>query len=310
MHRFAQCRALGFLLLVILSMTVLNGLLAGDASAQSFRSLFAALPLPDVEDVVGPLVPPTPLGNTFRSEMGFDMASGTTYKADLTAPGFTQFGNSGEWDLTDWMKLETSPNKYEFRGNIRWWRFGARASYSFFENRSTLAQMGALEFNGLGVGGDFDVVHLPKLSIGVGGDYYFIDPRLRSRIMHTNTRKNPSTGEVEEYDIEFGDFVVVKGDRPATANAYARYLPPEILGFPAHLEAFYAHPITETKVQSLGVAVVLRPQIYRFDVAAKFTMEQRQLTFEGIPEAPAGIGDPWEVNAKWRFYSVQTTVYF
>src|SRR5208283_5950873 len=70
------------------------------------------------------------------------------------------------------------------------------------------------------------------------------------------------------------------GNRPTTLGAYLRYVPPEILVFPVHVEAKYKVPLSGSKLTIYGASLAFRPQIYRFDLSCKVILEKTHLKFQ------------------------------
>jgi hypothetical protein len=96
-------------------------------------------------------------------------------------------------------------------------------------------------------------------------------------------------------------------------------MPPEILGFPVHAEAFYNIPLSGSKLTSYGLNLVFRPQIYRFDLACKLGVEWANLKFCEFTQAwdPNGSdfrfpssAQNWELDMGWNFFKVELAAYF
>ena len=109
----------------------------------------------------------------------------------------------------------------------------------------------------------------------------------------------------------------LKGDRPITWGTYLRYVPPEIFGFPLHLEARYLVPLKGSKLTIYGASLVFRPQIYRFDVSCKLLAEMNHLKFQNETQAftaaPQQFLLPlqnWEVDMEWKYFGIEFAVYF
>ncbi len=267
-------------------------------SAQSmFSGLWAALPLDSIERMVGPLYPRGGLGNTFRSELGTSVSAANLTTAKLEG------SITGVLDLRDAMPLDRYPNRYELRGNLRLWRFGLRGAYSFFETRSLSQNLGHFDLSGFSAGCDVDLVQFTWLAAGLAADYYFIQPKLDGLISNIYYRKPPEQAQSAGIRLD--------GEWPTTVGPYIRYVPPEILGWPVHLEAFWKVPVSGSKLQSYGVALSFRPQIYRFDLSAKLGVERTLLSFQDEPHFMDQIRKQhWRVDMNWDLFRAEVAVYF
>jgi hypothetical protein len=255
-----------------------------------------------LESVIGPIFPVGGLGNSFRSEIGVGLGVAKFDKATLSS-------SLGTFDLIRYDPnayqgqdtLDGSPLRNQVKAIVRLWRLGLRAAYQNFDARTYLAKAGKFDLSGLILGADFDLVQFNWLSIGLGGDFYFIDPYFHGAILYPYVPPN-----IELIDI--------KGERPINWGAYFRYLPPDILGFPMHVEAYFRLPYRKASSYStLGAALVFRPQIYRFDVSAKLTFEKSYLKFSGFSSVdtahPETLQD-WEFNSVWKLFSIEAAIYF
>lgn len=247
-----------------------------------------------IESIIGPLFPPNGIAGTFRSEVGTGISAIKLAAIKVTG------SVSGEFDLKQSAYLETTTIGYQTYACLRLWRFGARATYTLFDARSEQKDFAKFEFTGLKLGGDFDLVQFNWLAVGVSTDFYFMNPQFN--------------GELWSRRTEF--FTMgVQGDRPILVGSYLRYIPPEILGFPLHLEAFAKLPVSGTKLTTLGVDLVFRPQIYRFDVAAKLGFQRENLQFRTDPKYQVG-GAPlvpiqeWKFNGAFNHFKLEVAVYF
>lgn len=266
-------------------------------SAQSWGG--GVFSLGTVESIFGPLLPPCGIGNTFRSEISTGIAAVLLDKALLSGP-------SGKFDLIAKdapNQLDEHPTRYDVNLNVRLWRFGFRGTYLNFESR----QIDRFDFSGMVLGGDFDVVKWDWLALGAAVDFYFIDPTFRGLAFTTTLLPPPQT-----YPI-----VDLKGDRPIQWGGYMRYIPPEILGWPMHFEAFLKVPYKKNPgLTSFGASLVFRPQIYRFDVAAKLSIEKYYFKFKNVAEVqsfPSGVlvgSQDWEMNMNWKAFCFDVAIYF
>ncbi len=256
-----------------------------------------------LESVIGPIFPVGGWCNSFRSEIGTGIGVAKFDKATLSS-------SLGTFDLIKYDPdassghdtLDGSPLKYQVKAILRLWRLGLRAAYENFDARTYLAKSGKFDFTGLNLGADFDLVQFNWLSIGLGGDFYFIDPYFHGGIVLPTL----NVGVVD-----------IKGERPINWGAYFRYMPPDILGFPMHVEAYFRLPYRKaSSYSSLGASLVFRPQIYRFDVSAKLSFEKSYLKFSDastvseITIPPVQFGENWEFNSVWKLFSVDVAIYF
>jgi hypothetical protein len=270
--------------------------------AQSYSSpLNSLLSLSSLESIVGPIFPAKGLCSTFRSEVGTGFRVGDVVSAKLT--GATQ----GEVSLRNGAFLDENPIRYDAFANLRFWRFGLRGAYSNAETRSRRVNGAHIDFSGLILGGDFDTVQFQWLTLGTSVDFYFIDPRLQG-IFATNPL-DPS-GNLNYVTID------LIGNRPITWGTYLRYVPPEILGFPVHVEARYIVPLSGSKLTIYGVSLAFRPQIYRFDLSCKLIAEKTHLKFQNgadttTPPVTATLPpQTWELDMEWKYFGVEFAAYF
>jgi hypothetical protein len=273
--------------------------------AQSYSSsLSSLLALSSLESIVGPIFPAKGLGSTFRSEVGTGVRLGDVVSAKLTG------ASQGELSLRTSSFLDESPLRYDTYAILRFWRFGARGVYTNAETRSRRVNGARVDFSGLILGGDFDSVQFQWLTLGTSIDFYFIDPRFQGVFATTplaplDPGAVPNTATID-----------LIGDRPITWGTYLRYVPPEILGFPVHVEARYIVPLKGSKLTVYGASLAFRPQIYRFDVSCKLLAEMTHLKFQNETQAFPGITTPlislqnWELDMQWKYFGVEFSVYF
>lgn len=266
----------------------------GPCSAQyASGSLF---PLNTLEKYLGPIIPKCGITSSFRSEVGAGIATAVLQGAKIT-------GSSGAtFDLVRYADIDKDPQRLDIYANMRIWRFGIHADYWNFDTRSKHRNLGKLDLTGLILGGDVDLVQLEWLAVGARADFYLFDPRFQGAL------RNPFTKQTEVESLN------IKGDRPITVGPYLRYVPPEILGWPLHLEAYLRLPIKGTSLTSFGGALVFRPQIYRFDIAARLYFEDTWLKFTSgaidFPTTTAIAPQDWKLNAEWHLWGIDFAVYF
>jgi len=235
--------------------------------------------------------------------------------------------NQGEFNLRSAAVLDESPLRFDTYADLRFWRFGFRGAYSNAETRTRSVNGGHVDFSGLILGGDVDAVQFQWLTVGSSIDFYFIDPRIQG-VFWTNP--NDPTGVLNTETID------LIGDRPITWGSYLRYVPPEILGFPVHVEAMYKVPLKGSKLIIYGASLVFRPQIYRFDVSCKLIAEKTHLKFQNntqiqlfnvspvttvdafgnavtllSPPSPVPtLPQNWELDMEWKYFGVEFAAYF
>src|SRR5208283_3798297 len=228
--------------------------------------------------------------------------------------------NQGEFNLRSANFLDENPLRFDTYTNLRFWRFGARAVYSNAETRTRGVNGGHIDFSGLSLGGDFDAVQFQWLTLGTSIDFYFINPRIQGVFV-----ANPmdSTGLLTSETVD------LMGDRPITWGTYLRYVPPEILGFPVHVEARYIVPLKGSKLIIYGASLAFRPQIYRFDLSCKLIAEKTHLKFQDTAQIQlfdvntdasgnrilqasslTTLPQNWELDTEWKYFGVEFAVYF
>jgi len=261
------------------------------------------LPLKSIESVVGPIFPSCGLGSSFRSEFRAGVA--TTEFTGVKLIG----ANGMERDLREFSHLDQAPVRFDLAANLRCWRFAVRGLYTNFGVRSRHQSRATLDLSGLTVGGDFDVVQLEWLTVGARGDISFFEPRFQGRVNDPR-----AVGEVVLLDNFALD---ITGDKPVTVGAYIRYVPPEILNFPLHIEAFGNVPLKGSNWTSFGISLVFRPQIYRFDLACKLRAEKSFLKFSTPPDHQLFDNSPlapgfsnWRLELEWSNYGIDFAVFF
>jgi hypothetical protein len=284
----------GIILAAMVLVTVCSG---APCFADGFGSLFLpAGTMRAIESVFGPIFPANGIATTFRSELGTGIASGSTISATFTGP------DGVARDLRGVSFLESNPFVYDLYANLRLWRFALRGTFTNFEDVSQKIDFAKVDLTGFWLRGQFDAVQLCWLSAGVMGDVYFTEPRFQGTVFeNTGGLLTPKFTDLD-----------IKGDRPTTYGVYLRYVPPEILNFPMHFEAFGRRPWSGSKIKSWGFAFVFRPQIYRFDLAARVLFEKTYMQFENSnpPIAPNGVPQKWDVDMGWNLYGIEAAVYF
>jgi hypothetical protein len=276
---------------------------AGPCYAQSYAAALGSYgSLGGLERFIGPLIPACGIGNTFRSEIGAGGSAGEVIGAKLIGSA------GGELSLNKAV-IDEAPMRFDAYATLRLWRFGFRAAYNNFTTRAEHVNLAKIDFSGLTLGGDVDVIQFPWLSLGASVDFYLYDPTFQGPVF--NPAPNNASVTLE-----------VTGRKPSTVGGYLRYIPPEILGFPLHVEAWFKAPMGGSKLASYGGALVFRPQIYRFDVAAKLGAEKTYLKFSNDPTSQFAVtlpgvagqlalpGQRWEIDMEWNLYGVEVSIYF
>jgi len=306
MRRTKRSRAVKSITRVVLAAILVCAAGFVPCYAQSYGSLLA---LSSIENIVGPIFPAKGFCSTFRSEVGTGFRAGDVVSAKLTG------ATTGEFNLRTAAYLDEGPLRYDTYAILRFWRFGARGVYSNAETRSRRVNGARIDFSGLILGADFDAVQFQWLTLGASIDFYFIDPTLQGKFA-TNLSFGPTgTPIINTATID------LIGTRPTTLGAYLRYVPPEILGFPVHVEAKYKVPLSGSKLTIYGASLAFRPQIYRFDLSCKLLAEMTHLKFQNETQAfPAvtPISQPitplslqnWELDMEWKYFGIEFSVYF
>jgi hypothetical protein len=281
MRRTKRSRAVKSITRVILAAILVCAVGFVPCYAQSYSSsLSSLLALSSIESVVGPIFPAKGLCATFRSEVGTGVRLGDVVSAKLTG------ANQGEFNLRSANFLDESPLRFDTYAILRFWRFGARGAYSNAETRTRGVNGGHIDFSGLILGADFDAVQFQWLTLGTSVDFYFINPTIQGAFVTAPPVLGPSSSTAGITTLTNfptvinGATVNIKGDRPITWGTYLRYVPPEILGFPVHIEARYIVPLKGSKLTIYGASLAFRPQIYRFDVSCKLIAEKTHLKFQ------------------------------
>jgi hypothetical protein len=269
------------------------GIAVSPVFAQSFLS--------SLESVIGPVVPSCGLSSTFRSEVGTALSIMSLDKAELS-DGRLPAGFSSV-PLHHFANLDESPLRFDTYVNFRFWRIGARAQWSQFEDKSLRSwDFGKYTFNTIKLGADFDVIQHSWLVVGASADFYLNSPEYHGNIFDL-------VSATPDFKVD------LTGKKPATIGAYARYIPPEIINIPVHAEFYANFPLYGSQLTEYGGALVFRPQIYRFDVAIKGLLEKSYLKVLGNEDIPNPVTPntaypPYKLDTKWFRYGVELAVYF
>jgi hypothetical protein len=170
--------------------------------------------------------------------------------------------------------------------------------YSHFESKSKNLDYGVLNVGGFALGGEVDLVQYEKwMYLGISAERHFMQPFFRG------SYAAPS------YVLDTRTKVDVIGSRYSTIGVYARYVPPEILNWPLHVELYYRRPLEGPRLTDYGVAFAFRPQIYRFDATFKFIAESRFLQGNQIDDG-SPTPKQWDMQLEWTIYGAEAGVYF
>jgi hypothetical protein len=282
---------------------VLSGALVQPCNAQWKGFDFGSFnPLASVEYLTGPILPKGGLASTFRSEVFTGIGTASVEGAKLVG------SNIGEVNLRTQGFLDESPLKFDLAANVRIWRFGLRSAYTLFENRTKQGHLGKIGMSGISAGLDADILQHEWFAFGASIDALFINPRFQGMVHNLSTHSQ---------DPAFSGLTLdVVGNRPVMLGAYLRYVPPEILNIPVHFEAYTKWPFKGSRMLTYGASLVFRPQIYRFDIAARFFANKTYLKFSTDPDAQSSgifLNVPvqsWELDMEWNIYGVDLAVYF
>ena len=295
----------------IIFILALSALGWSHAEAQSYDFGFGSmLPLKSIESVFGPLLPPNGFGDTFRSELGINLATPIFQKILLSGNGVTYdlINTTPTGDETLFLptvavrSLDSGPIVYDFFAKFRVWRFAGKVDYSIFEARSRGRHIDGFFFNSVILSGDIDVIQGPWLTAGVATKWWLNNPFFRFNNFPTQIGPNVYTN------------IYFESTAPATIGGYIRYVPPEILGFPVHVEAWADFPLKGSPWTSVGAALVFRPQIYRFDLFSRLKYERTTLSISGSntesSTSPNTLGQTWDLNLNWALYGMEFGIFF
>ena len=198
------------------------------ARGQSFSSAFSSL-----ESVIGPILPPHGLGSTFRSEVGSSIWAASLNSAVLSAP------NIGAIELRRAAILDETPLRLQVHSKLRLWRLAYNLSYDFWQTRRNDLDYGNLDLSALKTGFDVDAIQLNWLSVGLNFNFTLTNQYFKGTFIAPPWLRTA----VSQADIT--------AKKPNTVGAYIRYVPPEIMNFPVHFEAYYNAPLYEFKTDNL-----------------------------------------------------------
>ncbi|MGO8821099.1 MAG: hypothetical protein ACLQO6_07740 [Desulfomonilaceae bacterium] len=300
-----------------------SGWVRAEAQVPDF-GLGSIVPFKSLQTFFGPLFPATCIGDTFRSEFGMGLS--TPLFDRITLSGFKDTaGNSVSLNLLNnvattppdptntagWepivmtQSLDGGPVIYDFFAKFRVWRFAGKVDYSIFEARSRRADGSGFFFDSVILTGDVDVIQGPWLTAGGRCQFYLNQPYFKFNLGIPFS--GPLTGQINK--------IYFSADAPWTIGAYIRYVPPEILGFPMHFDAYADFPLKGSPLKTYGVAFVFRPQIYRFDLFTKLKLERTTFTISGDVSSSINSGTPvslgsWSLDMLWNLYGAEFGIYF
>ncbi len=116
-----------------------------------------------LESVIGPIFPVNGWAASFRSEVAAGMRVGVVQEARL---GGSALGGYTV-NLRDAARLDQYPFAIDVDAKLRFWRFGLRGHYQWFENRSRNSDWAKFVFTGLDLGADFDVMQFCTFAAGI-----------------------------------------------------------------------------------------------------------------------------------------------
>ncbi|MFH0958119.1 MAG: hypothetical protein V1897_05390 [Pseudomonadota bacterium] len=256
------------------------------------------LPLKSIESVLGPLLPANGIGETFRSEFGIGLSTpifdkirldggGVSYDLLINQP--SEDGGTHEDKINRPRSIDGGPVVYDFFAKFRAWRFAAKADYQIFEARSRRADRGGFFFNSVVLSGDSDIIQGPWFAAGVRAKFFLSNPYFKFNRL------------TDKVNVDF------EASAPWTIGPYIRYVPPEILGFPVHFEAWIDFPLKGSPYTSYAAALVFRPQIYRFDLFTRLKFERTTFIVSGTDSA---TNTSWDLNLLWNLYGAEFGIYF
>ncbi|HMK35812.1 MAG TPA: hypothetical protein VK463_12140 [Desulfomonilaceae bacterium] len=274
---------------VVLCVFVLMGTAVSSVFAQS------SIPgLGTLESIIGPIFPACGIASTFRSEVGTGLSVMALNRAQLSGNNLRTPFSIPSVALQDYANLDTSPLRYDAYVKVRLWRFGSRVQWTQFQDKSLSPDLGRYSFAGLVLGSDFDVIQHCWLVLGVRADWYLGEPSFQGVI------RQPLLPLINRLSVD------LTGKRPSTIGVYARYVPPEIINIPVHAEIYYDTPLQGSALKCYGISLVFRPQIYRFDIAAKVIVEKNYLTVQDSTNAV----NPYKLETEWSRYGAEAVIYF
>ncbi|MGC8602308.1 MAG: hypothetical protein ACP5VS_01320 [Desulfomonilaceae bacterium] len=299
------------------------------------------VPFNSLQSFFGPLLPPKGFGDTFRSEFGLGLSVAVFDKIGLSGEGAGPTGSASKqtynnislldnypysppdptqtagWEpIVMGQSIDGEPLVYDFFAKFRVWRFAANIDYCFFESRGRRTDGSGFFFNPVILSGEVDIIHGQWFSAGLSLKSFISKPNFKYYYLYPNFNSNqPGPTPIN---------VWFEGRTPWTFGAYFRYIPPDILGFPFHVEAYADFPVKGSLLTTYGTAVVFRPQMYRFDLFSKIKAERSTFTLSSdtIPfSVNTQNGNPsnypianynmsWNLNLRWYLYGVEFGIYF
>ncbi len=270
--------------------------------------LGSIVPFKSLQTFFGPLFPATCIGDTFRSEFGMGLSTPLFDRIKLSGPNgsYNLLNNVATtppgpgWDPSVvTQSLDGGPVVYDFFAKFRAWRFAGKVDYSIFEARSRRADGSGFFFDSVILTGDVDIIQGPWLTAGGRLQCYLNQPYFKFNL------GMPFNGN-SSGDFDYLDKIYFSADAPWTIGAYIRYVPPEILGFPVHFDAYADFPLKGSPLKTYGVAFVFRPQIYRFDLFTKLKLERTTFTISDV----SSTNSSWDLDMLWNLYGAEFGIYF
>lgn len=283
------------------------------------------VPFNSLQSFFGPLLPPKGFGDTFRSEFGLGLSVAVFDKIGLSGEGpgsstndslVNYYNNislldnypysppdptqTAGWEpIVMGQSIDGEPLVYDFFAKFRVWRFAANIDYCFFESRGRRTDGSGFFFNPVILSGEVDIIHGQWFSAGLSLKSFISRPYFK----YYHLQPQPPITGTFSGNINMG----FTGQAPWTFGAYFRYIPPDILGFPFHVEAYADFPVKGSQLTTYGAAVVFRPQMYRFDLFSKIKAERSTFTMKGDDSV---YNMSWNLNLRWYLYGVEFGIYF
>ncbi|MGC8657701.1 MAG: hypothetical protein ACP5U1_01380 [Desulfomonilaceae bacterium] len=295
------------------------GLDRAEAQVPDF-GLGSIVPFKSLQTFFGPLFPPIGLGNTFRSEFGMGMATPMFDRIKLTGTDATNnapvslnllnnnattppdLGDAGWEPIIMTQSLDGGPVVYDFFAKFRAWRFAGKVGYMIFDARSRRADGSGFFFDTVTLTGDADLIQGPWLTAGVRTIWYLNQPYFKFNFLNYAINST-QTNQIRQ--------LYFNANPPATIGVYLRYIPPEILGFPMHFDAYADFPLKGSPLQTYGVALVFRPQVYRFDLFTRLKMERSTFNINAdVPSPITNSSTSWSLDMLWNLYGAEFGIYF
>ncbi|MCL5125614.1 MAG: hypothetical protein M1511_14175 [Deltaproteobacteria bacterium] len=306
----------------------------GRAEAQVPDFGFGSIvPFKSLQTFFGPLFPPNGIGDTFRSEFGMGMSTPMFDRIKLKGTDTTNnpvslnllnsnattppdpTATAGWEPIIMTQSLDGGPIIYDFFAKFRAWRFAGKIDYMIFDSHSRRADGSGFFFDSVVLSGDVDIIQGPWLTAGGRLQFFLNQPYFKfNNLNFYYGGKYRPNGQIDQQPTQgkLIDQVYFSGSAPWTIGAYIRYVPPEILGFPMHFDAYADFPLKGSPLQTYGVAFVFRPQIYRFDLFTRLKLERSTFSISADVSTsnPTNPTTSWSLDMLWNLYGAEFGIYF